>query len=1167
MKSLRGVLQCVIYIGVCILMLLSHPLALPQGVTTGSIEGTVTDTSGAAVPGATVTITNIETNISQTISSRADGGFSIPNLAVTTYRVRVEKGGFSTAVRENVAVAVNQAAEVNVKLSPGTETQTVTVEAQAAPMTEDKGDRSTMIEAQAIEKLPLQVSSGFRQDDAFLTLAPGVTGNTFSARINGAPDFSQDFYYDGIPYMNADGGGRQENNSPPVDAIDQYAIDTNDYNAQYGRSAGILNFHIQSGTNQLHGGAWEYLRNNVLDSRGYFSATAGTEKQNEYGFKVGGPVMIPKLYDGRNKTFFFFLMDWYKFRGGLSTSLTTLPTPLMLQGNFSQLPYPIYDPLTTVSDGNGGLTRQAFPGNIIPQNRVSAISAQFLPLIPTSTLPGIVNNAVVQTPAGPINTFYPLFKIDHNFSPKLILHVSYYQDKSGTPTSPIIPGPLGSGNQFYGWGKFSRVSLDQNYAANLYNQTALGVQCGGDSRVFSPLVPSNFNSPIAIPGQPYPAISIAGFAGLGSGVNNNQGGASCVSVFFADNLKWQKGKHGLSFGTELRWEDEYDEFALNLGTYTFQSGTTSLPDSPIYGSLGSSFASFYLGDVNTYSRTGPVNNRLAKTGYRAIYVQDDIKLTPKLTVNLGLRWDLSIPVSDTHDQFSTFDPTVSNPGAGGLPGSIVFAGAQGGACVPEGGASLCRHHIANTYWNDYGPRLGFAYQLNDKTVIRGGAGKSTLRGGATTIMGPDLATTYLAGFQFQNTLTSLNNGVSPPAQLSPTWDVGIPAVGAVPPRTRTIANNQNIDYMMPIDGKTGYSMLWSITGEHQFPGRIAWELSYVGSSNVHIGANLLNENQVPSHYLSLGSTLGADINSVQASRAGIKSPYAGFTGTVAQALRPYPQFLNIYERIQTPGHSNYHSLQTRLQKQYSNGVNFLVSYTWSKSITDGITQFSQFAAMPLDTGQRRRERQVLGANADGAANPQNLSISGSYELPIGKGKPILNRGGVVGGLAGGWAVSGVAQYSDGAPLPITNPTGTSAEAFAQSGSPNPIFNGQSRPNLMPGVQTKLWHGGKFNPYTQYYVNQAAFSDAGPYALGNAPPTLPFATGFPSYNENISASKTTRIWESASFEFRADFFNVFNRVIFGLPDMNFSDVATGGFGKISSQANSPRVIQFGGRVTF
>jgi hypothetical protein len=433
-------------------------------------------------------------------------------------------------------------------------------------------------------------------------------------------------------------------------------------------------------------------------------------------------------------------------------------------------------------------------------------------------------------------------------------------------------------------------------------------------------------------------------------------------------------------------------------------------------------------------------------------------------------------------------------------------------------------------------------------------------------MGPDIAANYLAGFQYQDTLTSLDNGISPPPGLQPTWDVGIPPVGTPPPRTRSLANNQNVDYMQPIDGRSGYIQNWSLTLERELPGRIAWETSYVGSSSVHIGANLLNENQVPSHYLSLGSLLYADINSPQAAAAGIAPPYSGFTGTVAQALRPFPQFLQINERTQIPGHSNYHSLQLRLQKEYSNGLNFLVSYTWAKTITDGIDQFSAFAATPLDTAQRRRERQVLGADANGGSGPQNLSIAGFYQLPIGPGKPHLNHG-IVGNLAGGWGVAGVLQYADGAPLPITNPIGAGQEAFAQSGTPNPIFNGQSRPNLVPGETIKLWSGGKFNPFTQRYVNPAAFSDAGAFALGNAPPTLPSAPSFPTYNENISAIKRFKIWESANFEFRADFFNAFNRVIFGVPDMNYSDVATGGFGKVSSQANSPRVIQFGGRIDF
>jgi hypothetical protein len=468
---------------------------------------------------------------------------------------------------------------------------------------------------------------------------------------------------------------------------------------------------------------------------------------------------------------------------------------------------------------------------------------------------------------------------------------------------------------------------------------------------------------------------------------------------------------------------------------------------------------------------------------------------------------------------------------------------------------LCRSHIANTYYNNWQPRIGFAYSINDRTVVRGGFGIASLRGGATTLMGPDIAANYLTGYQYQETLTSLDNGISPPPALQPTWDVGIPPVGTPPPRTRSLANNQAVDYMRPIDGRTGYLQDWSLTVERQLPARIALETSYVGSSSVHIGSNLLNENQVPASYMSLGSLLYSDINSPAAAAAGITPPYAGFTGTVAQALRPFPQFLTITEETQTPGHSSYHSLQMRAQKEYSNGVNFIVSYTWGKTITDGIDQFSTFAAMPLDTAQHRRERQELGADANGAAGPQTLSIAGSYELPIGQGKTLLNHGGVVDRLVGGWGVAGVLSYDDGAPLPISG------------GTPNPIFNGQSRPNLVPNTPAKLWSGGKFNPFTHYYLNPAAFSDAGAFSLGNTSPTLPFAPSFPIYNENLSAIKHVKIWESSVFEFRADFFNAFNRVIFGNPDTNYSDITTGGFGKVGSQANSPRVIQFGARIDF
>ncbi|MBS1850087.1 MAG: TonB-dependent receptor [Acidobacteria bacterium] len=1167
----------------------SQQSAWTQGVATGSIKGLVTDASGAGIAGAKITVTNTATNAKQTLLSESDGGYQAPNLAIGTYTVKAEKDGFSTAVNENIRVSVSQSVTVDIKMTVGSVSEILTVEATSeAPITEDKGDRSVVLPAETLSKLPLQVAGGARQVDAFLTLAPGVTGDTFSARINGAPNFSQDFYYDGIPYMNADGGGRQEGLQPPFESVDEYSINTNAYSAQYGRGAGLLNFHFKSGTNQFHGGAWEFMRNNALDALGYFASSSGaksSQKQNEFGFRIGGPVIIPKLYDGKDKTFFSFTLNWFRFRGGsANTSKITLPTANMANGDFSELlggpvqvhsdpndsnsplvnlinpcddstvlQGQIFDPTTSQTVG-GVPCRTAFAGNIVPSNLLSTLSNPYLQLIPTATLPGVIQNAFAIPSSAPQNNHIWLLKIDHNISPKLVLHASHYQMKFNTPTSPIISGVLGTGNNFNVQGWEPRISLDHTITSNLFNQTAFSVQYTQGVRIFFPLVPDSFNSPLATAGLPYPAIAVQNMPTFGGGANNNQNSGGCwPCTFFADNLKWVKGKHTLGFGTEMRWEDERDAFSQNIGTYSFVNAATAFPGQSVL--TGNGFASFYLGLVNSASRTGFAPPRLVKTGYRAFYVQDDIRVTPKLTVNIGLRWDVSIPVTDPANMFSTFDPSVPNPGANGLLGSLVYTGTNGGPCIADGGASLCRSRIADIYWGSWQPRFGFAYRLTDKTVVRGGFGKSSLRGGASTLMGPEIAASYLTGFQYQDNLISLDTGYTPPAALQPTWDVGIPPVGEAPPRTRDAANNQDVQYMARIDGKTGYTMNWNLTVERQLPWRVGFETSYVGSSSVRIGANLLNVNQVPSQYLSLGSVLNADINSQEAIDAGITSPYPGFTGTVAQALRPYPQFHYISANTQNTGHSNYHSLQMRGQKNFSDGLTFLASFTWSKTLTDGLDQFSTFSANPLDTNNRRRERQLLGADANGGASPRTLSISTTYELPIGPGKKFLNVRGPIGKIVGGWGAGAVMSYNAGSYLPITG------------GSANPIFNGQSRPNRVSGVDPKAFSGGNFNPYTDYYVNADAFEDAGPYALGNSPRVLSDLRGFAFYNENISAFKQTKITETTNIEFRAEFFNAFNRTVFATPDMNFSDVQNGGFGRVTGQANSPRIIQFGLKFNF
>jgi Carboxypeptidase regulatory-like domain/TonB dependent receptor len=1181
----RGVRTVVSVLVLLVLVVFTRQVAMAQGSADGSIRGAITDPSGASVSGVTVTVTNNATAVAKTISTGDDGVFNVLNLPPSTYTVKAEKSGFGTRLTQNVQVSVDKATTVDIRLAVGSATETVNVEASVAPITDDKPDRGVVLGAQTLAELPLQVSGNIRLVDTFLTLSPGVTGDTFSARINGAPDFSQDFYYDGIPYMNADGGGRQEALGAPFESVDEYAIITNAYNAQYGRGAGLLNFHIRSGTNQLHGGGWDYLRNNVLDSKGFFAKIAPTEKQNEFGFKLGGPVYIPKIYDGKDKTFFFANFNWFRFRGGNSNSLTTLPTAAMKTGDFSSLVNTsinlgtnpcdgstvfagqIFDPNTTQLVG-GQTCRTAFPGNVIPIGRLSALSAQYLALIPTASSNAPINNTLVAVPSAPQNNLVYLFKVDHAINHAVTVHGSYYKGRYNTPTSPIIAGPLGTGNNFNVLGWQPRASVDWTISPRLLNQTLYSAQYTEGVRIFFPLVPSGFSSAISSPGQPYPALVVQGMPTFGTGADNGQNSGGCwPCTFFADNLKWTKGRHSLAFGTEMRWEDEKDSFSTNIGTFTFGNGTTSLPSSTTPAQLGFGFAGFFLGAPNTIAKTGHTPARLVKTGYRALYVQDDFRATKSLTINAGLRWDVSLPSWNGAGYFSTFDPNVPNPGAGGRPGSLVYAGTSGvGGCISAGGSSLCRPKIANTYYNNWQPRLGFAYRLNDKTVLRGGFGITTIRGGASTLMGPEIAANYLTGYQFQQTLISPDNGFSVPTQIQPTWDVGIPPVGAPPPRTLDVANGQGIDYMRPIDGKSGYVQEWNTTVERQFPFKIGVEASYVGSASVRTGANLLNPNQVPSKFLSLGTVLNDDINSPQAIAAGIPLPYPGFTGSVAQALRPFPQFQYITPTTQNTGHIHYNSLQLRAQKYFSNGLTFLVSYTYSQTISDSTDQFSTFGAPPLDTANQKAEKRILGGTVFGNTYPRYLTVAATYELPIGPGKRFLPVNGAAGKLVGGWNVSLVAAYDAGTVLPISG------------GSQQPLFNSCAnsfaicpnaavRPNLVAGVNPKAFSGGKFHPSTDTYLNPAAFSDPGQFAIGDAPPTLPNVRGFPYYNENISLIKNTKVSERATLQFRADMFNVFNRVVFAAPDTNFNDVVTGGFGKVTGQFNSPRVIQFALRMDF
>jgi hypothetical protein len=1130
--------------GMLLVTILSAQPALGQLVT-GSIGGVITDASGGAVPEVEVTVVNIATNLSRTVTTANDGGYLLPNLPPGFYTVTVKHAGFTTSTRGNVEVVLSSGTTVNFQLAVGEVTQSVTVSAQPSAISTTSPDRGVAITTNTILALPLEVSPGSggytgeaRAIDGFIFLSPGVTGDAFSTKINGAPSFSHEVIYDGMPYLSGDHPGEIGSTRPPFESMDEFKMDVNGYSAEYGRGIAAEVFHMTSGTNVLHGDGFEFLKNNALDARGFFPSSVPVLRQNEFGFAVGGPVYIPKVYDGRNKTFWHVAWTRFLQRVGTQNALLTVPTAKMVTGDFTEWPQPIYDPTTN--------PRQQFSCNgvlnVICPDRISAITKLYLPLVPTGTLPGVTNNLLVGVPAGsPLSEDEIVIKIDHSFGSKYHLYGSYMRTLYQSVYAQVVPGPLGkTSSNLKSWPRQPRIALDQNLTPNIMNT----ISAGYNRWWVVQAVPANslVSSPLAPTGVPFPAFAMTGYNTLGAG------GSTVITLPLAsavlDTLNWVHGRHQMKIGTDLRWLNETKD-ANNAypGTYSFSNTETSNPASPSFSSMGNAFASLLLGDVDTLSRTTLAGRRGIHTAYRAFYFQDNFRLRPKLTLNLGVRYDIPVPATEKYNRFSTFDPNVANPGAGGLPGALVFLGNYAGACVSQAGPSLCRSgSLSNTRYNEVQPRLGFAYAYNDRTVVRAGYGINYLSSRALAMMDGNIVSSFLSGFWANQYIPNPYAGASPVFQ----WDTGLPAV---PPVVQTLsgANGSSIDYWEAGAGAASYLQNWSLTVERRLPGDVALETSYVGTKGSRLPAQMYNVNQLNAKYLPLGSVLGDDINSPEAAAAGIKPPYAGFTGTVGQALRPYPQYTGISDNLQGTGSSTYHAFQARLQKYYAQGVSFLVGYTASKTLDNTDYSFGSFNATPLDTANRKLEKSI-----DSIDQPQVFVASGTYELPIGPGKHFVNMKGPVGKVLGGWQMTWILSYASGTPLGIR-------------GGPDPgLYGGGNRPNVVSGADPLAFHGGKFDPAVDLYLNRAAFSSPAPYTIGNAPRYSSNIRGFGNKNESMGFLKQTNITEAVYIQFRAEFFNIFNRTVFGGPDTNINDVS---YGVVSGQVNMPRLIQFGLKLYF
>jgi hypothetical protein len=849
---------------------------------------------------------------------------------------------------------------------------------------------------------------------------------------------------------------------------------------------------------------------------------------------VGGPVLIPKLYNGRNRTFFHFNVEWYR-RNNTDTTFMSLPTAAEKQGDFSATGLTIFDPTTG----------KPFPNNMIPQNRFSPLSKTLIPLMPDPSLPGYVNN--LQSNIGVIPTRQDPwgFNIDHVINDKQSIHWSEWRDKQftyGTETQSHLLGELGSRIYQPDLGTVFILNYSNNLTPHLV-MTA-GASWLGELNNQISLIKNNVFA--AAPGAPQ--LSELNFTGplaptqLGSpwiqSINRKLGWV------IENNYLWIKGRNTFNIGWELRrtYQDD-NECQKCAGTFSFSNYTTADPNN--LGTTGNAFASYLLGLVDNANRVGSPELRLRNRDFSP-YIQDDIKIRPNLTINIGLRWDIMVPFTEVNNQIVFFDSKIPNPNAGGLPGAM----SKFGNCT--GCAGFNR---ADIKWTHFSPRFGFSYGLNNKTVLQGGLAKNYLDGGAYEYGTSKVAVNYA------NLLTgSFNrNSTNTTTPAFGSWDSNILPVPAPTPFSPGLGIGQFVDAFSRDDGRAPYVVAWNVGVQRELPYDMFLSAAYAGNRGNFLPAQLNIINQIDQKYLTLGNTLGLQITDPAAVAAGIRSPYPNFvndfgsSATVLQALRPYPQFGYIFDNFDNTGSSLYNALQVQLEKRFTKGLNFLVSYNLSKMISNTNSGFTSFGSNSLNRNNQKAEWSI-----DNNDQTNFINIAGVYELPIGKGKPFLNNRGIASNILGGWQISPLLQYATGTPLW----SGTGGSVAVPG---DPLGNGCSncnRANIVPGVQQQYSYSNVYKGLP--VLNAAAFTNPGLWTLGTAPRVLSIRNPR-SLNENVSLSKRFNLGEHVRAELRMSYFNVLNRVVFGGPDLTLTDP---NFGQvINSQANTQRQGQAQFQVNF
>jgi len=1126
------------------------------GQANAGVTGTVTDSTGAVVPEAKITITNQETSISSRLVSSSAGTYAVRGLIPGRYTITVEATGFKKAVHKDVNVDVSVIATVDIALDLGATTDVVEVTASSISLNTTQPQLGSTIEPTVVMALPNEISGRGRQIDALQFTVPGTTGDSFSHRIGGGVDFEQEILYNGIPVPQPETEGYTTNFNPPFEMVSEFRVERSTFAAQFGLGQGALTYQMASGTNKYHGDLFEFNRNSFFDSVGFFYGKDWNPgnvrndpprvRQNNYGFSVGGPLSIPHVYNGKDRTFGHYSQEWFKLNNE-DIRASTVPTAAMKSGDFRQYVdsdgnvIPIYDPLT------GQQFECNDVKNVICEDRFSTNSKTLLAFLPDPDQPGsggggLDNNKSFEHYPNPQIQHVWGFTVDQTLTPTQSIHYSQWHNSFhniGFDRPPFVlpDNPLNSLRDFPAQGSGYLLTYSNAVSAHLATTAGFGwigeINNQFNNSKYSFAAVQNGVIPPDITFDGNHAPTDWGTGGSNSGSVNRKLGIAIVN-----NWLWTKGRHTFNIGGEFRrsYQDDNEEQHAG-GQFNFSQRTTSIPDTTNvhFGSYGSSFASFLLGIPDNANRTNSQELKLRNYALSP-YIQDDIKLTPKLTVNLGVRWDILSPFTENKNNVVFFNPDGTDPHYAKADGTPIP-----GAATKLGNCTGCAgYNKADTVYTHFGPRIGFAYKVTDKSVVQAGFAIAFLNGGAYEYGTNKVAVNY--GNLLTGSFTRNSTGTTQSAFGS--WDTNqLPDPPATPFNTELGAGTQ-INALSRKDGYAPYAEQWNVNYQRELPYDMFMTIAWVGNRVIHLPSQLNRIGQLDPKYLSLKTDLGLSFADGSAQAKGYALPYENFvadfggSATVAQALGPYPQYSYIFNNFEAKGTAYYQSAQIELEKRFTNGLSFLAGYTLSHQMDNTSSGFSSFANGGINKYNQKPEWAV--SNAD---EPQTLKVSGTYELPIGPGKKFLNNRRLTGQILGGWQTSWILRYEAG-----------TAFGVSQNGTPFP--NGFYRPQRNSSVKLST---ANYDVVRKAFINggiahvfdPAAFSDSPAYTLLDTKRNFSELRNPAIYSEDLNARKKFFLGERFRAILQVDYFNALNRTRFDGPDTNVDD---GNFGQVTGHDN-------------